>query len=32
MKEQKEYILEQFNDWKGKSDQTDDVCLVGVQL
>jgi serine phosphatase RsbU (regulator of sigma subunit) len=32
MAQQKDFVLQKFNEWKGKSDQTDDVCLVGIEL
>ncbi|NOR87093.1 MAG: tetratricopeptide repeat protein [Bacteroidales bacterium] len=32
MKEQKEFIDEAFNSWKGDLDQLDDVCVIGVKI
>ncbi len=32
LNEQKDEIANQFNNWKGRSQQTDDVCLLGVRL
>jgi serine phosphatase RsbU (regulator of sigma subunit) len=30
--EQKEALLTSFNDWKGKLEQVDDVCIVGLRI
>ncbi len=30
--EQKELLLNSFHSWKGKQDQVDDVCLIGIRL
>jgi serine phosphatase RsbU (regulator of sigma subunit) len=30
--EQKEILLQKFNDWKGTLEQVDDVCVVGFRL
>ena len=32
MPEQKEKIENAFNDWKGSSEQIDDVCVIGLRL
>ena len=32
MNQQKDFILNEFNNWKGKLDQIDDVCVIGVRL
>ena len=32
MEEQKKYIGESFDKWKGLLEQVDDVCMIGVQL
>ena len=32
MKEQREIIINEFNNWKGDLDQLDDVCVIGVRL
>ncbi len=30
--EQYELLLKEFNDWKGSTEQTDDVCLIGLRI
>ncbi len=30
--EQKTVLLSSFNDWKGKLDQVDDVCIIGIRI
>lgn len=30
--EQKEYLLRDFEEWKGQLDQVDDVCLLGIRV
>lgn len=30
--EQKDAIENAFNTWKGKNEQTDDVCIIGVRI
>jgi len=32
MQEQSEIIIKAFEDWKGKLEQVDDVCLIGVRI
>ncbi|MBL7918318.1 MAG: tetratricopeptide repeat protein, partial [Bacteroidia bacterium] len=32
MDEQKEFIVKVFEDWKGRVEQVDDVCIIGVKL
>ena len=32
MKEQKKILDKTFEEWKGKLDQIDDVCIVGLQI
>jgi serine phosphatase RsbU (regulator of sigma subunit) len=32
MKEQLDKLLKSFTDWKGKLDQIDDVCVLGVRV
>ncbi len=32
MLEQKEYLKNKFNNWKGLTEQTDDVCIVGIKI
>jgi phosphoserine phosphatase RsbU/P len=32
MKEQQEALFHAFTSWKGEVEQTDDVCLIGVQI
>ena len=32
IKKQKEFLLNEFNNWKGDLDQIDDVCVIGVDL
>jgi serine phosphatase RsbU (regulator of sigma subunit) len=32
MKEQKEYLDNFFNEWKGNLEQVDDVCIMGVKI
>jgi hypothetical protein len=32
MKEQKEILKETFNEWRGDTDQIDDVCVFGVRV
>jgi serine phosphatase RsbU (regulator of sigma subunit) len=32
MKEQKEKISETFYNWKGESEQVDDVCIIGIKI
>ncbi len=30
--ERKNKIIESFNDWKGKLEQLDDVCMIGIEI
>ena len=30
--DQKDYILKEFNNWKGDNEQIDDVCIMGVRI
>jgi len=30
--QQKEELLFHFNQWKGKQEQVDDVCLLGIKI
>jgi serine phosphatase RsbU (regulator of sigma subunit) len=32
MDQQKELIDQAFNDWKGRLDQVDDICIIGIQV
>lgn len=32
MNKQKELINKEFEDWKGDTDQVDDVCIMGVHI
>jgi len=32
MNKQYDYILNEFNSWKGELDQIDDICVIGVKL
>jgi serine phosphatase RsbU (regulator of sigma subunit) len=32
MKEQKQKLSEVFENWKGKLEQTDDVCVIGIKI
>lgn len=32
MDEQRLTILETFQDWKGKNEQTDDICVLGIKI
>jgi PAS domain S-box-containing protein len=32
VEEQKDIVEQTFQDWKGKTEQTDDVCMVGVRI
>ncbi len=32
MNQQKDFILNEFNNWKGTLNQIDDVCVIGVKL
>ena len=32
LNEQKELIIEEFNNWKGNIEQIDDVCIIGVRV
>src|SRR5690606_41796119 len=32
MLEQKQRLTNEFNVWKGKSEQVDDVCIIGVRI
>lgn len=32
MLEQKEIIIHAYNEWKGKGEQTDDICVFGVRV
>jgi serine phosphatase RsbU (regulator of sigma subunit) len=32
LKEQKQLLLERFENWRGNLDQVDDVCVVGIKL
>ena len=32
MEKQKEFLINEFNTWKGKLEQIDDVCIIGIDL
>lgn len=32
MREQKKFIQKAFSDWKGETEQVDDVCILGVRI
>jgi hypothetical protein len=32
MKEQDQKLKEVFTNWKGKEEQVDDVCVIGVKI
>lgn len=32
MSEQKQHLLDYFNEWKGDNEQIDDVCVAGIKL
>lgn len=32
LKEQKENLLAEFNNWKGELEQIDDVCIIGIRI
>jgi serine phosphatase RsbU (regulator of sigma subunit) len=32
MEEQRDYIASQFDEWKGTTEQTDDVCVMGIRF
>ena len=32
MQEQRKILVEEFNEWKNKEDQTDDVLVIGLLL
>ncbi len=32
MEEQKKYIIESFENWKGNLEQVDDVCIMGIRV
>jgi serine phosphatase RsbU (regulator of sigma subunit) len=32
MPEQERLLLERFNEWKGRHDQVDDVCIIGIRV
>jgi serine phosphatase RsbU (regulator of sigma subunit) len=32
MIEQKEFLKLKFNEWKGNTEQTDDVCIIGIKI
>ncbi len=32
MSEQKEYLKLKFNEWKNTTEQTDDVCVIGIRI
>jgi hypothetical protein len=32
MSEQKEYLKLKFNEWKSTTEQTDDVCVIGIRI
>jgi hypothetical protein len=32
MNEQKEYLDQFFENWKGNAEQVDDVCVIGVKI
>ena len=32
MDEQKQIIEKEFEDWRGKESQVDDVCVIGVRV
>lgn len=32
MTEQRHYLMQYFDQWKGALDQLDDVCVIGVQV
>jgi serine phosphatase RsbU (regulator of sigma subunit) len=32
IEEQREYLLQFFAEWKRETEQTDDVCVVGIKI
>ena len=32
LQEQEHFVKQQFMDWKGKLEQVDDVCLIGIKI
>jgi hypothetical protein len=32
MQEQQELIKKTINDWKGETEQVDDICVIGIRL
>lgn len=32
MQEQEQKLNEEFNLWKGKNEQVDDVCIIGLRI
>lgn len=30
--EQKQALIDEFNNWKGDTDQIDDICIIGVRV
>ncbi|MBK6837946.1 MAG: SpoIIE family protein phosphatase [Bacteroidetes bacterium] len=32
MEEQREIIFMTFENWRGKNEQTDDVCIIGIRI
>ena len=32
MKEQKNYLSDVFDEWKGNREQIDDVCIIGFKV
>ncbi len=32
VKEQKDILVQTYNDWKGELEQIDDVCIIGIRV
>jgi hypothetical protein len=32
MQQQKDFLIEAFEKWKGETKQVDDVCVIGVKI
>jgi serine phosphatase RsbU (regulator of sigma subunit) len=32
MQEQKNFLKSKFEEWRGSTEQTDDVCVVGIKI